>query len=118
MADNYNLSSMTIAPGVVDRVVAIAAEEVEGVSSVGSYVSGGLLSRLASRAKREAILTEVDESGKLNVKIHLNMVYGYSIPKVAAEVRQSVADALLLQAGIEVGNVDIMVESVTFKKNS
>ena len=72
--------------------------------------------QLASRAKREAISTEVDENGRLNISIHLNAFYGYSIPELANNVRESVADALLLQTGIEVNRIDIEVESVQFKK--
>ena len=112
----YQSNAMQIAPGVVDRVIAIAAGEVEGVASVSSYVSGGLIHQLISRAKSEPIETQIGEDGKLQARVHLACEYGYSIPGVAEKVKRNVADALLLQTGIEVGRVDVKVESVEFKR--
>jgi uncharacterized alkaline shock family protein YloU len=109
--------SMTMAPGVIDHVIAIAASEVEGVASVSSYVTGGIIHQIISRAKNEPIETKLGEDGKLEAKVHLSCVYGYSIPEVAERVKQNVADALLLQTGIEVGKVDVCVESVEFKQD-
>lgn len=117
MTDNRD-NFMSIAPGVVDRVISIAACEVEGVSKVSIYTSGGLVSNLITKAKRQAILTHIDENGNLCVGVHVIVEYGYSIPKLAAEIRQHIADALFLQLGIEVGEVNIFVESVAFAKAS
>ena len=116
MQEAFSTNSMTIAPGVVDRVIALAAEQVEGVAVVSSYVSGGLIAQLISRARREAITATIADDGKLDCKVHLFMFYGYDIPKVAGEVRQNIADAVLLQTGLEVKTVDICVEGIEFKK--
>lgn len=118
MAEQTENYSMTIAPGVVDRVIAIAAQEVDGVARVSSYNAGGLGYRLLSRAKQEKIETEVGENGKLNCTIYLSTWYGKSIPEVAQAVRENVAAALKLQTGIEVGQVNVHVEGVEFKKTA
>jgi uncharacterized alkaline shock family protein YloU len=118
MPETVKTNTMTIAPGVVDRVIQLAAEDVEGVASVSSYVSGGLLAQMISRAKGEAISTSIDEDGSLHVKIHVMIYYGYSIPKLAAQIRQSIADALLLQTGIQVGQIDIRIESCQLRKSA
>jgi uncharacterized alkaline shock family protein YloU len=115
-AKNFGSPSMTIAPGVVERVIAISAGEVEGVASVSSYTSGPLVHQMYSLAKNQPIVTSINEEGKLEVKIHIACWYGYSIPDVARKVQQNIADALLLQVAIEVGRVDVFVESVQFKK--
>lgn len=118
MSENISKNAMTIAPGVVDRVIAIAAEEVEGVARVSSSNTGGVVSQLLSRAKKEAIQTEIGENGKLNATIYLSTWYGKSIPEVAQAVRENVAAALQLQTGIEVGDVNIHVEGVEFRKTA
>lgn len=112
--DNF----MSIAPGVVDRVISIAACEVEGVNKVSIYTSGGFVSNLITKAKRQAILTHIDSNGNLCVSVHVIVEYGYSIPELASQIRQHIADALLMQLGIEVGEVNISVESVAFAKAS
>lgn len=118
MAETFSNNTMTIAPGVVDRVIALAAQEVEGVATVSSTNTGGLLTQLLSRAKKEAIQTEIGADGKLNCTIYLSTWYGKSIPEVAEAVRENVASALKLQTGIEVGQVNVHVESVEFKKTA
>jgi uncharacterized alkaline shock family protein YloU len=118
MEEHFSTNSMTISPGVIDRVIALAAEEVEEVAVVSSYVSGGLISQLISRARREAITVDITQDGKLNCKVHLFVYYGCDIPKTAEKVRQNIADEVLVQTGIEVENVDICVEGVEFKKQS
>ena len=42
------------------------------------------------------------------------MYYGYVLPEVAANLRQSVADALLVQVGLEAAAVDIFVDGLQF----
>lgn len=118
MPETVTTNTMTIAPGVVDRVIQLAAEDVEGVASVSSYVSGGIVAQLISRCKGEAISTSIDQDGTLHVKIHVMVYYGYSIPELAEQIRQSIADALLLQTGIEVGQIDIKIESCQLRKNA
>ena len=38
--NELNLDGMALAPGVVETIVSIAANEVEGVASVGSAAAG------------------------------------------------------------------------------
>ena len=116
MARNFSSPSMSIAPGVVDRVITIAASEVEGVASVCSFRSCNVVSQFVSCAKIAPVETAVNENGKLDVKIHIACKYGYSIPEVANKVHENIADALFLQTGIEIGKVDVSVEGVTFNK--
>jgi uncharacterized alkaline shock family protein YloU len=40
--------------------------------------------------------------------------YGNVLPDLAAEVRQNVADALLVQAAVEVSSIDIFIDAITF----
>ena len=83
MSNELSVEGMSIAPGVVETIISIAANEV-------------------------------DDDGRLRITIHVEVYYGYVLPEVAANLRQSVADALLVQVGLEAAAVDIFVDGLQF----
>lgn len=113
MTESVNSNGMTIAPGVVDTIIAIAVEEVEGVASVGQNV-GSSFSAMFGKQSHPGIETEALPDGRLDITLHVNVHYGYVLPELAAKVRQSVSDALLVQVGIEAANIDIYVDGISF----
>lgn len=107
-----NLEGMAIAPGVVETIVSLAVREVEGVVSVGP--AGGL--RLfGNRQGGQGIEVTADEKDELHVDVHVDVRYGISLPKVAEDIRTSVADAVTSQVGLKVAAVDVYVEAVQFE---
>lgn len=115
MTERLNSNGMSVAPGVVDTIIAIAAEEVDGVVSIGQTASSSLRSRIAGKAGRAGIETVIEPDGKLGITLHMEVMHGYVLPELAAKVRQSVSDALLVQVGVETAYVDIYVDGITFE---
>ncbi len=114
MTDQLNANGMSIAPGVVDTIIAIAVQEVEGVAGLGQAPGSNIRLRIAGKQTFAGIETEVTPEGKLAVTLHIDVKYGYVLPDLAAKVRQAVSDALLVQVGVEVSNVDIYVDGISF----
>ena len=54
--------------------------------------------------------------GELKVAVHLAVFYGYPFTKLAASVRAAIATAIREQVGVEVGSVDICIDSLVFPK--
>ncbi|MCI8469389.1 MAG: Asp23/Gls24 family envelope stress response protein, partial [Eggerthellaceae bacterium] len=90
------------------------ANEVDGVASVGSYTTSSIRSMLAAKPSSAGIGVDVDDDGRLRITVHIEVYYGYVLPEVAAALRQSVADALLVQVGLEAASVDIFVDGMQF----
>ena len=107
-----------IAPGVAESIVALAVAQVDGVAQVGSKaavtVSGGLLGTLSKKSSCSGVLILEDE-GQITVEVRLKLFYGYRLQEVAANIRSTIADALLAQACIEVARVNITIEGIIFK---
>ena len=106
-----------IAPGVAESIVAIAVSLVDGVAQLGSKgatVSGGLLGALSKKSGSSGVLI-LEEDGQITVDVHLKLFYGYKLQEVAANIRSTVADALLAQACIQVHRVDITIDGIIFK---
>lgn len=114
MTKNMNVNGMSLAPGVVETIISIAANEVEGVASVGSYTAGGIRAKLTSKPTTAGIEVEPDAEGKLMVTLHVEVYHGHILPDLAARLRQAIADALLVQVGLEVASIDIFVDGVQF----
>ena len=112
--NELNLDGMALAPGVVETIVSIATNEVEGVSSVGSAASGGLRSVFGSKPSTQGIDIAVDEDDKLAISVRVDVYYGYALPDLAANVRQAVADAVASQVGAQVSSVDVYIDGIQF----
>ena len=109
-----NVEGMSLAPGVVETIVSIAASDVDGIASVGSYATSGLRSILQARPSTAGIVVDTDDEGKANIEIHVEVFYGYVLPDLAANLRHAIAEALNHQVGLSVNSIDIYVDGIQF----
>lgn len=114
MMKDLSIEGMSLASGVVETIVSITANEVEGVASVGSFAASGIRAKLMAKPSTGGIDVEADDEGKLHVTLHIEVLHGYVLPDLAAKLRQAIADALLVQVGLEVSAVDIYVDGIRF----
>ena len=110
-----NVDGMALAPGVVETIVSIAANEVEGVACIGPSTSG-LRSVFGSKPSTQGIDITVDEEDKLHISIRVDVYYGYVLPDLAANIRQAISDAVTSQVGIPVGSVDVYIDGMQFAR--
>jgi uncharacterized alkaline shock family protein YloU len=88
--------TITIAPGVLGRVVQRAAEETDG-----------------ARARRPRRGLDVDvEDGRARVSLELAVRYGVVLPEAAEAVQRRVSAALREICGLETSSVDVSVEEL------
>lgn len=112
---DLNIDGMAIAPGVVETIVSLAAQSVEGVVCVGDPTTSGIRNLLGGgKPSTQGIEIDVDENNEIHVSIRVHVKSGLVIPDLAADVRQAIADALNSQIGMTVGSVDIFVDGVQF----
>jgi len=105
----------TIDDEVIGAIAGVAAREVEGVASLGtSSIRRTVVERLG-RAEGRARGVEV-EAGKKEaiVDITLNILYGFSIPKIIIEVRKKVAYRLLELVGLIAKEINVNVVGIEF----
>lgn len=115
MAD-LSIDGMSIAPGVVETIVSLAARDVSGVASVGDPAASGIRTLIGGgKPSTQGVEIELDENEQLHASIRLHVASGHVIPDVAAAVRQAVADAVSTQVGAKVGSVDIYVDGIQFE---
>jgi uncharacterized alkaline shock family protein YloU len=114
MSDEIRLEGLGVAPAVLDTIVTVATESVDGVASVGAPGIAGLVQKGSRKGSARAVDVTVDEQNALTARIHVQMVYGSRLREVASQVQCAVADALTSQVGVEVAAVDVYVDGVVF----
>ena len=117
--DELSISGIGISRRVIATVVALAAEKVEGVASVGGNdtLTSSLIRGFTAKSLDVAQAVESEEEdGRLHITVHLSVFYGYPFCELAQNVRQAVADAVSEQIGVEVSAVDVCIDSLVFPK--
>jgi uncharacterized alkaline shock family protein YloU len=109
MTDELRLEGIGVAPGVLDTIVTLAAESVDGVESIDTGRLGGLVMKGG-----KSLAVTVDESGAMSVGVHVSLRYGLPLQDVAAAVQKAVAEALMSQTGQPVTSVDVFVDGIVF----
>lgn len=111
MTDELRLEGIGVAPGVLDTIVTLAAEGVEGVASVETGKLAGLVHKGG-----KGLVVAVDEAGAMSVSLHVTLCYGKPLTQVARLVQQAVAEALSSQVGQPVAAVDVYVDGIVFDR--
>lgn len=114
MSDEIRLEGLGVAPGVLDTIVKVAVESVEGVAAVGAPGVAGLVQKGARKGPARAIDVIVDDDGSLQAVAHVQVTYGSRLREVAERVQSAVSEALSSQVGVSVASVDVYVDGLVF----
>lgn len=111
MGSELRLEGLDVAPGVIETIITLATEGVDGVACVDSQGLAALMQKAGRPGSVEVSLAEDD---KFAVVIHVTVAYGRPLREIAADVQASVADALRSQTGHAASTVDVYIDSITF----
>ncbi len=107
-----------IADGVVTKIAALAAREIPGVHEMGkgfARAMGGLRARVPGQQTEDQTTQGVSvEVGERQAAIDLDIVtyYGQSIVEVTEAVRRNVIERIEGMTGLQVTEVNIMVDDL------
>ncbi len=102
---------------VIAAIAGVAAQEIEGVASLGgSTIHGAIADRVTGRDARARGVAV--EAGRLEaiLDIDVRVVYGFSIPETVIKVRQNVASRLLELCGLVTKEINVNVTGIEFPK--
>ena len=91
-----------IANEVVASIAALAATEIQGVSSLSGGMTHDQIARHASKNLNK----------KVTAELSLNIDFGSSVPEVTSNVRERVKNAIENMTGLEVTDVRITVAGI------
>ena len=100
-----------IANEVVASIAALAATEIQGVSSLSGGMTHDQIARHASKNLNKGVTVNVKDK-KVTAELSLNIDFGSSVPEVTSNVRERVKNAIENMTGLEVTDVRITVAGI------
>ena len=113
--------TVSFATDVVATIAGLAANEVEGVAGMSSRNNNSsfadILSRKSSRNYTKGVKVDIADN-KVAVDVTIIVDYGSPVPDVAKSIQENVKKAIETMSGLDVLNVDVHVQGVSFEKEN
>lgn len=101
-----------ISDDVVASITGLAACEVAGVDSMSGNLTSEIVAKIGIKNSSKGVKILI-EDGTVVADLYVNILYGYSIPKVSALVQERVKSAIESMTGLPVLEVNIHVVGIT-----
>lgn len=106
--------NVKISEDVVESIVTIAANEVEGVA-VTPASALDFAERWGKKGMGRGVRVTLEEK-TVAIELCVQMTYGIKIPQTALKVQQKVKMAVESMTGLTVHNINVTVSGVSFDK--
>ena len=117
LREDDSMGSVKIADDVVAMIAALAATEVEGVSSMVGNITHELMNKMGYKNIARGVKVEVYNK-KVKVDISVNIEYGFNIPATGQKIQTKVQAAIESMTGLEVTDVNIRIAGVNMVKTA
>ena len=111
---DLTFDGMAIADGVVETIVSIAVQDVEGVAALSGVPASGILPSFKGKPASKGVEVTANEDGSVSVSVRIEAMYGYPLPAIADAIREAVAEAVTVQVGMKTSNGDVYSDSMQF----
>ncbi|HHU85612.1 MAG: Asp23/Gls24 family envelope stress response protein [Pelotomaculaceae bacterium] len=111
--EQTGLGSIRISDEVVKVIAGLAAIDINGVAGMSGGIAGGIAEMLGRKNLSKGIKVEVGEK-EAAVDAFVIMEYGIRIPDVAAQIQESIKNAIERMTGLVVVEVNVNVQGVAF----
>lgn len=118
MDQELYIDGLGIAKGVIETIVTLAVEKIDGVVSVGeSVISSGVKTLFVGKQPGHSGIDAAVVDGKLALALRMTVFYGYPFTQLADEIRAVVSDAIRSQVGVEVSAIDVYIDNIVIPKD-
>ena len=115
LREDDSMGSVKIADDVVAMIAALAATEVDGVSSMNGNLTHEIMNKIGYKNLTRGVKVEVFNK-KVSVDLSIIIEYGYNIPGTSHKVQTKVQAAIESMTGLEVTDVNVRIAGVNIKK--
>lgn len=113
--DVRNIGTVQVADDVVAMIAALAATEIDGVSSMMGNITNELMSKVGMKKLTKGVKIDIVDQ-KVIVDLAIVLEYGFNIPKTCQKVQDKVKTSIENMTGLSVSDVNIRIASVTMPK--
>lgn len=108
------LGRVQLAPEVLEVIIGIATNEVDGVATTKGSFATGVAERFGKVFHGKGVKTEWVED-KLVIDVYCVVKYGYSIPSVATEVQRQIRQTVYNMTSLETKEVNVHITGIEFE---
>lgn len=113
--DETGIGDINVSANVVMTIAAVAALEVKGVHSLQGTAADEIVTMLRIKNLAQGVRIEIQDN-QAKVTLAVILEYGYSIPKVSAQVQDKVKSAIETMTGLTVLSVNVRIGGVNIDK--
>ncbi len=116
MSEEYisEKGDIKISDDVVASIAGLATSEVEGVTSIAGHVTSDIVGKYGIKNLSKGIKLVINDD-KVSIDLYINIRYGYSIPKITAQIQDRVKNAIESMTGLTTANVTIHIVDIEVK---
>lgn len=106
---------ITFAPDVIATIASLAANEVEGVDSLGGTVVEGITGMLSKKSMTKGVKVDINDN-TATMDISAIIKYGFKIHEVSTNLQRKVKSTIENMTGLNVTAVNVFVQAIAFEK--
>jgi len=114
MALEKQLGDIRIENSVVAAIASIAAQEVEGVASMGGKFS--LSEMLGRKDVDRGVKVDIEENSRATIHVNVKIEYGCNMYDAAHELQRKIKDSVEQMTGLVVENVNVIINGIVMKE--
>ena len=117
LSGEENSEQIKIDPSVLEVILGIAAEKVDGVAGMSGNLKSGLNWVLGREDHGKGVNVKVDEDTKLIADVYVFLESGVNVPKVGIELQKKLKTQLLQMTDLELKSINIHVVGLIFPED-
>ena len=114
LTSNQTGDEIKIDLSVLEVILAIAAEKVDGVAAMRGSLKSGLNWVLGRQDRGKGVAVSVDQDHKIVADVYAYFDAGVNVPKVAAKIQEKLAGQLSQMTDLTLTTVNVHVVGLIF----
>ncbi|RVU71660.1 MULTISPECIES: Asp23/Gls24 family envelope stress response protein [Lactobacillus] len=117
LSGEENGEQIKIDPSVLEVILGIAAEKIDGVVSMRGNLTSGIKHVLGREDRGKGVNVSVDEDNKLVADVYVYLEAGVNVPSVGAQMQKTLKAQLVQMTDLELKAINIHVVGLVFPED-
>ena len=115
VAETATAGAIRVANEVIASIAALAAGEIEGVTGMDEAAARHLGDWVRRQTAHRGVRVQVEQDRSIHLDVFIEADSSTQLADVASSVQANVVEAVERMLGLEVGEVNVFVSSISFK---
>lgn len=117
LSGEENGEQIKIDPSVLEVILGIAAEKVDGIVGMRGNLRSGIKHVLGREDRGKGVSVSVDQAGKLSADVYVYLEAGVNVPSVAIKLQKNLKQQLIQMTDLELKEINIHVVGLVFPED-